>query len=309
MIIIIIIAIIIIAFLLAGTAKHAAQAGKDSSFSLDLVDIRKKQIGCVRCRLETLGEQIGLRKKLTLGGTAAVHLLDNLAEAHPPVLLGRLVGGNGHDECDQTILSGARDRRVVHKRLAKGNSLSHIGLVVPGQEEVVRHVGVSGKVVLVDSGSVGVDIVGLDHSLCSEDFGTLVVSVGRLTADINHGLDTVGVTDKATGRVELFGSTKLLDALVNVARSNGQNVNGVLTGQETGHVQIVDGHVGKDSSTALDVLKGWGRGVTRAKLDLCVLLLLLLQMDKEDTRQRTNTRDGAIHGLSHGQTTWTTALS
>ena len=58
--------------------------------------------------------------------------------------------------------------------------------------------------VLVNLGCVGVNVVGLNHSLCSKNLGTLVVSVGRLAAHVNHGLDAIGVTDEATGGVKLL---------------------------------------------------------------------------------------------------------
>ena len=132
--------------LFGAAAEDVADAGKKSSVGLDLVDIGKKEITSLGNRLESLGEEVGLSKKLALGWAAAVHLLDDLAEAHPPILLCGLVGSDGHDQGDQTVLSGARNRRVVDKRLAEGNGLGHVRLVVSGKEEIVRHIGVSSKV-------------------------------------------------------------------------------------------------------------------------------------------------------------------
>ena len=58
----------------------------------------------------------------------------------------------------------------------------------------------------VDLGSVRVNIVGLDHSLGSQYFGTLIVSEGGLTADINHGGNTVGVTNDTSGSIKGLGT-------------------------------------------------------------------------------------------------------
>jgi hypothetical protein len=120
----------------------------------------------------------------------------------------------------------------------------------------------------VNLGSVGVNIVSLDHSLCSKNLSTLVVSERRLTADINHGLDTVGVANDTRRCVEGFGSLKRLDLLVNVAGSDGKNVNGVSSSKETRHIKIMDGHVGEDAAASLHVSEGWWRRITGAQLDL-----------------------------------------
>jgi hypothetical protein len=120
----------------------------------------------------------------------------------------------------------------------------------------------------VNLGSVGVNIVGLDHSLCSKYFSTLVVSERRLTADINHGLNATGVPNKAGRSIKSFRALKGFNPLVNVARSNGENINGVRSGKEASHVQVMDSHVGEDTATALNILKRRRSRVTRTQFDL-----------------------------------------
>jgi hypothetical protein len=64
-----------------------------------------------------------------------------------------------------------------------------------------------------------------------QDFGALIVSKGRLAAYINHSLNTVWVTDQATGGIKLFRSFQLGNTLVNMARTS-QNVNGIRASQK-----------------------------------------------------------------------------
>ncbi len=62
----------------------------------------------------------------------------------------------------------------------------------------------SQRTIRVNLGRVGVDIIGLDHALGSQNFGTLVISKRRLAAHINHGLHAIRITHKARRRVVLF---------------------------------------------------------------------------------------------------------
>lgn len=122
--------------------------------------------------------------------------------------------------------------------------------------------------ILENLGCVGVNIISLDHTGGSKNLSSLVVSKGRLTADINHGLNTVGVSDKTRSSVEFFRSIQVSDAFVDVARTNGKNINWIVTSQETTHIKIVDSHISEDTTATLDILEGWWRRVTRAQLDL-----------------------------------------
>jgi hypothetical protein len=108
----------------------------------------------------------------------------------------------------------------------------------------------------------------LDHSLGSKNLGTLIVSKRGLTAHIDHGLDTSGITDQARRGIKRFRSWQCRNALVNVTRSNGKDINWVSSGKETGHIQIMNGHVGKDTTATFDVSKRRWRGITRAQFDL-----------------------------------------
>ena len=111
--------------------------------------------------------------------------------------------------------------------------------------------------VLENLGSVGVDIVSLDHTAGSKYLSSLIVSKGRLTADVNHSLDTIRVSHQTTGSIEFFRSVQAGNAFVNVARTNGKNVNGIVTSQETTHIKIMDRHISKDTTASFDILKGW----------------------------------------------------
>mmetsp|Transcript_7418 Transcript_7418/g.15926 ORF Transcript_7418/g.15926 Transcript_7418/m.15926 type:complete len:418 (+) Transcript_7418:306-1559(+) len=253
--------------ILEQSLESIAETSLRSFSTLLFVDVRNQQILGLFGSPESLGEHLVLCHQGALGGRGAVDLLDDFVEFDPAVFGGGLVGGNGHDEGDQTIGTGARHGFVVDQGIAKGNGFRDVCLVVSGQEKVKGHVGVSGVVLLVNLGGVGVDVVGLDHSLGSQDLGTLIVSERRLAADINHSLNAVGVSNDAGGGVVLFGAVEFGDGLVDVGRSDGEDIDGVLTGQESRHVEIVDGHVGKDATATLDVRGGWGSGVTGAQFD------------------------------------------
>ena len=233
-----------------------------------LVHIWQKQVPWVINRPESLGQNIGLSHHVAASGVGAVHLGDNFIELDPSLLLCRLVGGKSHDKGNKTIRTGAGDSGIIDKRLAELNSLLDIGLVVTGKEEIIGHVSIAGEVALVNLGSVGVDIVGLDHTLGSQNLGTLIVTIAGLSANINHGLDTVGVLDHARGGVKLLRSIELRDGLVNVARTEGKDFKRIFAGEETRHVKIMDRHISKDSAATLDVLKRRRGRIARAKLDL-----------------------------------------
>jgi hypothetical protein len=53
-----------------------------------------------------------------------------------------------------------------------------------------------------------------------------------------------------------------------VGRTDGEDVDGVLTGQETRHIEIVDGHVSENTAATLDVGSGRWSGITGAQFDL-----------------------------------------
>mmetsp|Transcript_22198 Transcript_22198/g.44925 ORF Transcript_22198/g.44925 Transcript_22198/m.44925 type:complete len:212 (+) Transcript_22198:274-909(+) len=167
-----------------------------------LVHIGKEQFLGVGHRLEPLREHVVSRQKLALRRLRAVHIAHDLLELDPSVLLRRLVGRGGHDEGDEAVDPRAGDGCVVDEGLTEGDRLGDVGLHVAGEEEVEGHVGVAGEVGLVKLGGVGVDVVGGDHAGGAEDLGPLVVSVGGLAADVDHGLDAVGVADDAGGGVE-----------------------------------------------------------------------------------------------------------
>lgn len=232
------------------------------------VNIGGEKVGGVLGRLESIGEHIVLGNQLALCRRGAVNFLDNFVELDPTVLGGGLVGGDGHDEGNKTVGTGAWNGCVVDEGLAESNGFGNVGFVVSGEEEVERHIGISGVVGLVDLGSVGVNVVGLDHTLGSQDFGTLIVSERRLTADINHGLNTSGVSDKAGSGIVFLGTLVIGNFHIDVGGSNGKNVNGVGTGQESGHIKIVDGHIGKDTAATLDVGSRWRSRVAGAQFDL-----------------------------------------
>ena len=231
--------------------------------------------------------------QFAFGGRGAVDLLDDFVELDPTVLGGGFVGGNGHDERNETIGTGAGNGCVVDEGLAKGNGFRDVRFVVSGEEKVKRHIGISGVILLVDLGRVGVDVVGLDHTLGSQDFGTLIVSKRGLTADIDHGLDASGVSDDAGCGVVFFGTFVVLDFHIDVGRTNSKDINGVGTGQESCHIQIVDGHVGEDATATLDVRRWWSRRITGAQFDL-------------HTHRGTNAKRRAIseQGTSHSKS-WT----
>jgi hypothetical protein len=125
---------------------------KDSSHLLQevstllLISIWEKKVTWVGRWLEALWEQFGFSEQLTLVRGSAVDRFDNFTERDPSILGSRLVGGHGHDESNETVLTGTWDWSVVDERLAESNGLGDVGLVVTGKEEIIRHIGVSGKV-------------------------------------------------------------------------------------------------------------------------------------------------------------------
>mmetsp|Transcript_6545 Transcript_6545/g.11403 ORF Transcript_6545/g.11403 Transcript_6545/m.11403 type:complete len:212 (-) Transcript_6545:793-1428(-) len=169
-----------------------------------LVHVRNKQVTWLAHRFEALREEVTLGKQFTLGGAAAVYLLDNLTEGDPSVLLGRLISGDGHDQGNKSILSCTWDWGVVHERLTEGDSLSNVRLIVPRKEEIIWHISIASEVILVNPCCVWVDIIGLDHSLVSENLSSLIVSIGRLAADIHHSLNSSWVSDQTRGGIKLF---------------------------------------------------------------------------------------------------------
>ena len=235
-----------------------------------LVHIGQKQIPRVINRSESLGQDIGLSHHVAASGVGAVNLGNNFIELDPSLLLRRLVSGKSHDKGDKTIRTGAGDSRIIDKRLAELNGLLDIGFVVTGEEEIIGHISIAGEVALVNLGSVGVDIVGLDHTLGSQNLGTLIVTIAALSANINHGLDTVGVLDHARGGVKFLRSIKLLNGLVNVTRTEGKDLKGIFTGEETRHVKIMDRHISKDSAAtvvALSSSRSTSRRIEHARID------------------------------------------
>ena len=124
------------------------------------------------------------------------------------------------------------------------------------------------RTVLVDLGGVGVHVVRGDHAPGPQHLGALVVPVPALAAHVHHGVDAIGVPHDAGGGIEGLGPGQVLDGLVNVARPDGEDLDGVFAGQEAGHVEVVHGHVVEDAAAPLDVVVGRRGGVARAGLDL-----------------------------------------
>ena len=95
---------------------------------------------------ESLWEDIGFGNEGAFLWGPAVDGLDDIGELDPSVFLGGNVGGNGHDQGNQTVLPGTWNGGVVDQGIAKGNGFGNVGLVVSGKEEIVRHVSISGEV-------------------------------------------------------------------------------------------------------------------------------------------------------------------
>ena len=55
---------------------------------------------------------------------------------------------------------------------------------------------------------------------------------------------------------------------VDVGRTNGKDVDGIGTSQESSHIEIVDGHIGKNTAAALDVGSRWGSWIAGTQFDL-----------------------------------------
>ena len=128
------------------SAEPARNLFPERFVSLHGVDIRKQQLLGISGRLESFREDVTLGNQFAFGGGFAVNSLDNFVELDPSVFGGGNVGGDGHDQGNKTILTSAWNRRIVDKRLAEGNGFSDVGLVVTREEEIVRHIGISGKV-------------------------------------------------------------------------------------------------------------------------------------------------------------------
>jgi hypothetical protein len=126
--------------------KPALERGHDTGVSLLGIYIRQKQVGCFYSRPETLREDITLGNQLTRLRGFAVNRRNHLIEFDPSVLGSRLIGGNSHDESNKTILTSARNRGIMDKRIAKGNGFAHIGFIVTGKEEIIGHVGIASEV-------------------------------------------------------------------------------------------------------------------------------------------------------------------
>ena len=235
---------------------------------LSLVEIRGEQVSSIVGGSESFGEHLILGNQFAFGGRGAVNLLNNFVEFDPTVLGGRFISGNSHDERNKTVGTGTGNGRIVDEGVAEGNGFRHISFVVSREEKVKGHVGISSVILLVDLGSVGINIVGLDHTLGSQDFGTLIVSERGLTADIDHGLNPSGVSDNAGSSVVFFRTIVLSDFHIDVGGANGEDIDGVGTSQESSHIEIVDGHIGEDTAATLDV-GSWRRsGITGAQFDL-----------------------------------------
>ena len=258
-------------------AKSRARLGSEQGLEflckanfavLSLVEIRGEKVSGIVAGLESFWEHIVLSNQFAFCRRGAVNLLDNFVELDPTVFGGRFVSGNGHNEGNKTVGTSAGNGSIVDKRVAESNSLGNVGFVVSGEEEVERHIGISSVIGLVDLGRVGVNIVGLDHTLGSQDLSTLIVSERRLTADINHGLNTSRVSDNAGSGIIFFRALVFSDFHINVGGTNGKNVNRVGTGQESSHIEIVDGHISKDTAATLDVGSRWRSRVAGAQFDL-----------------------------------------
>mmetsp|Transcript_8246 Transcript_8246/g.17922 ORF Transcript_8246/g.17922 Transcript_8246/m.17922 type:complete len:237 (+) Transcript_8246:821-1531(+) len=80
-------------------------------------------------------------------------------------------------------------------------------------------------------------------------------------------LYAVGIPDDAARRVVRFGPLERLDGLIDVARSQGEDVDGIVACEIARHIEVVHGHIRKNTSAALDVLEGGRRRIARTQLD------------------------------------------
>mmetsp|Transcript_43147 Transcript_43147/g.116539 ORF Transcript_43147/g.116539 Transcript_43147/m.116539 type:complete len:372 (+) Transcript_43147:363-1478(+) len=148
---------------------------------------------------------------------SAHNSLRDLRKLDPATLGSRLLGGDGHDECEEAVLARAWRRLVVHEGLAECLGLTDVGLFVPRHEEVVRHVGIAREGVRVNAGGIRVHVIGLNHALRAEHFRTLVVAVRCLAAHVDERMFAAGVFDDDRSSVVCLSAGKLLDLLVDHA--------------------------------------------------------------------------------------------
>mmetsp|Transcript_43153 Transcript_43153/g.116574 ORF Transcript_43153/g.116574 Transcript_43153/m.116574 type:complete len:390 (+) Transcript_43153:363-1532(+) len=197
---------------------------------------------------------------------SAHNSLRDLRKLDPATLGSRLLGGDGHDECEEAVLARAWRRLVVHEGLAECLGLTDVGLFVPRHEEVVRHVGIAREGVRVNAGGIRVHVIGLNHALRAEHFRTLVVAVRCLAAHVDERMFAAGVFDDDRSSVVCLSAGKLLDLLVDHACAVREDSLGLLAHEEAGHIEVVDGHVLEDTPAALHVAEWRWSWVARAEL-------------------------------------------
>mmetsp|Transcript_16506 Transcript_16506/g.49926 ORF Transcript_16506/g.49926 Transcript_16506/m.49926 type:complete len:401 (-) Transcript_16506:308-1510(-) len=193
--------------------------------------------------------------------------IGDFGEVDPALFFRGFSGGDGHDERDEAVFAGAGRGLVVDEGVDEGERLLFVGLLVARHEEVVGQIGVSREVRSVETGGVGVHVVGLDHLIGAQDLDALVVAVGSLAAHVDDGLLAARVAHDDVGGVVGFRAREFGDFLVDVARAGREDFDRLRAHQVPRHVQIVDGHVLEDAAASFDVFERRRRGVARAQLD------------------------------------------
>mmetsp|Transcript_10504 Transcript_10504/g.15750 ORF Transcript_10504/g.15750 Transcript_10504/m.15750 type:complete len:278 (-) Transcript_10504:200-1033(-) len=120
----------------------------------------------------------------------------------------------------------------------------------------------------VHARSVGVHVVGLNHPLGAKCLGPLIVPVRRLPAHIDGRSLAIFVLNNDRGSIVCLGPGQHFNTFVNVARANCQYALRFRTHQKPRHIQVMNGHITEDPSTAFDILKRRRRRVPGTQLNL-----------------------------------------
>src|SRR2546425_1236461 len=165
-------------------------------------------------------------------------LLD-FTEQNRPVFYESLMRRQRHDHRDTPIVSGDGNRCIMEHGVYEGSHLSHKALDIALYEEVERQIAPN-TVAIADDGSVRIIVISADSPCTAQQFHTLVVAIGGMTA-------ITDCTDHAVSKLQRD------DRSVHIShRSDGRIVHDACLGkhllhfipdQKTSYIEVMDRHI------------------------------------------------------------------
>src|SRR5258707_2780085 len=118
---------------------------------------------------------------------------------------------------------------------------------------------------VADDGCVRIVVLGLHHPRATKNLGPLVVTVGRAAAVLDRADYPVSKFQNRDGSIHV---TNGADRLVHQHARRGVDLFYLAADEKAGHVEVVNGHVQKQSTRDLDVSNRRWRGVATHNVQL-----------------------------------------